>query len=202
MPLSKNKSWYCDRKKKRLSQGDIIRELNLTISSSIGNAGDFSLSPSFSYGVVLSQECDLEQHYELVSKNKKEEEEKRSDDKVVETILICPAFPADQFLLGEHISGKRMSDFGGSLKKLEKLKNNDEYNRYHYLPSEKEKFPELIIDFKRFYTVPLGVFDRKFKKFYIISINNLYRERLSQRFANYLGRIGLPEQSSKKVLPK
>lgn len=192
MPPSANKNCYCDRGLKRISQGDIIRELNLTISSAVGSVGDFTLAPSFSYGVVLSQECDLEQHYGRIAKNTESEPEEHTHDQIIETVLICPAFPIDKFLLGEHLEGMKMTNYNGSKKALEKLQGNDELNRYHYLPGLSGKFPELIIDFKRFYTIPLGIFESNFKKFYISSIKDLYRERLSQRFTNYLGRIGLP----------
>ena len=70
---------------------------------------DFSLTPSFSYGVILSQECDIDQHYCRIEKNSKEtEEDKKSDDQVIETILVCPAFPLEKFLIGDHIKEKRM----------------------------------------------------------------------------------------------
>lgn len=191
MQLNNDKNCYCKRKQKRICQGDIIRELNLTISSRIGNVVDFSLTPSFSYGVILSQECDIYQHYNRLKKNLEEtDEDKKSDDQVIETLLVCPAFPLEQFLLGEHIEGKKMTIC--SSKKMEKIKDNDIHNRFHYLPKLEGRLPELIVDFKRFYTIPLGIFDGNLEKFYITSIKDLYRERLSQRFTNYLGRIALP----------
>lgn len=199
MLASANKSWYHKRRKKYISQGDIIRELDITISSQISGA-DFSLTPSFSYGVILSQDCDLEQHYNLIEKNLLiEDSSQHVHDKVIETVLVCPAFPADQFILGNHISGKKMNDFqgtSGQRKAKEKLIRNDEYNRFHYLPNLENGFPELIVDFKRFYTIPIGIFDKNIKKFYISSLKDLYKERLSQRFTNYLARIGLPDNTS------
>jgi hypothetical protein len=192
MPQDENKDCYCNRSKKIISQGDIIRELNLVLSSKIDNIGDFSLASSFSYGVVLSQECDLVQHYDCIEKNLMIEESKKSDDKIIETLLICPAFPLEKFLIGDHIEGKRMNPWGTTEKVMKKIRDNDELPRFHHIPALKDRLPELVIDFKRFYTVPLGIFDNDFNKFYITSIKDLYRERLSQRFTNYLGRIGLP----------
>lgn len=53
--------------------------------------------------------------------------------------------------------------------------------------------PEFVIDFKHFFTVPVDVVYKQRKTIYIATIGELYREELSQRFANFLSRIGLPD---------
>jgi len=197
MPQGTSEDCYCDRGITRVSQGDILRELDITINSKISGYADFSLAPSFSYGVVLSQECDVEQHFKLIEENKSKPEVEQEHDQLVETLLFCPAFPLESFLLGQHLGEQiKMSNFDGPKgqeKARKKIKNNDQYNRFHYLPALKDNFSELVVDFKRFYTIPIEIFDGNFKKFYITSIKDLFRERLSQRFTNYLARIGLPE---------
>lgn len=197
MPPKISDIHYLDRKRGRISQGDIIRELNLSISSKTDST-EHQLTSSFSYGVVFSQECDLEQHYVNLNKNKQLSQQEGTPryDKVIETVLICPAFPAEAFIKGEHIDQRPMFDFDGptkQMKSLEKIKNNDSYSRFHYLPNLEGKFPELVIDFKRFYTIPIRIFDENLEKFLISSVGDLFRERISQRFTNYLGRIGLPD---------
>lgn len=182
--------------KHRIQQGDIVRNLNISFSSQT-DLGVYAHSPSFSYGVVLSQECDLEQHYNQVSDNDAlVGDELPKHDKVVDMILICPAFASERFLDGNHIDGKNMRNFGNPKerqKNLEKLKKNDELNRYHFLPELTETLPELVIDFKRFYTVPIQLFEANLEDIYIASTKTLYKERISQRFTNYLSRIGLPD---------
>jgi hypothetical protein len=37
------------------------------------------------------------------------------------------------------------------------------------------------------------------EKHYICTVSELFREKISQRFANYLSRIGLPETKQKKI---
>lgn len=196
MQPKKTNDCYCLRKLGRVAQGDIIKKLDITISSKLSETNEFSLAPSFSFGVILSQECDLEQHYKLLEKNIANEVENHTFDKIVETILICPAFPIEQFLAGTHIAGKPMFDFDGpkgQRKAYDKLKLNDVYSRFHYLPEYDDKLPELVIDFKRFYTIPIEVVEHSYKQILVAGIKELYRERLSQRFSNYLSRIGLPD---------
>lgn len=53
--------------------------------------------------------------------------------------------------------------------------------------------PELILDFKHFVTVPRNVLLELKPQAYVASLGQLFRDRLSQRFANYLARIALPD---------
>ena len=76
----------------------------------------------------------------------------------------------------------------------------NQHDRFHFLPTDaKNDMPNLILDFKHFYTVPREEIYAIHKTKYKISINALFREDISQRFANYLSRIGLPFSPSKKV---
>ena len=70
-------------------------------------------------------------------------------------------------------------------------KNNDP--RYHFLSdSEKNVLPNLIIDFKIFYTLPYDYIFFRYADIYTCSLNELFRESLSQRFFSYHSRVGLP----------
>jgi len=77
------------------------------------------------------------------------------------------------------------------LKRWKQILNNN-HSRYHYLKEDKDKgIPELIIDFKHYYTIHIEVLYNSEDK-YLCSLDDLYKEDLSQRFASYLSRIGLP----------
>ena len=194
MPLEEN-SCYNLLDKDRIYQGNIIRNLNITFSSKLGDE-DFELQPSFSYGVVLTQECDLEQHYNQCKENELLEIDNQKHDKVLDVVLICPAFASENFMQGNHINGQKMNDFQNATSRksaFDKIKKNDAYNRYHFLPEIEGILPDLIIDFKRFYTVPIKIFEANIENTYVVSIKDLFKDRLSQRFTNYLARIGLPE---------
>ena len=72
------------------------------------------------------------------------------------------------------------------------LKHNDN-PRYHFLnKSELTDLPELVIDFKRYYSVSRDYLYEIYNNCYSISLNELYREDLSNRFFNFQSRIGLP----------
>ena len=55
--------------------------------------------------------------------------------------------------------------------------------------------PELIIDFKHFFTINRNkLYDQLDKR--LCSLDTLFKEKVNQRFSNYVSRIGLPEHNS------
>ena len=60
------------------------------------------------------------------------------------------------------------------------------------------QIPDLVLDFKHYYAISRDVLYENFGDYCIGSINELFREALSQRFAYYLSRIGLPTTNKKK----
>lgn len=123
--------------------------------------------------------------------------EEFSDNKL-HTILVCPAYLLNDFEKGIHLQemGLKMSDFNSG--KIKKLKKNDEFKRFHYLSEDRNlNIPELVVDFKHFYTIPRDIIYHQYNKSYLGSLNILFRENLSQRFSNFLSRIGLPSIKTK-----
>ena len=111
------------------------------------------------------------------------------------SILLSPAYPADKLREGIHLEfiGMDMSKIGKTKSSNWRKIIQNETPRYHYL----DKFDEiglidLVIDFKRYYTLPRQYLYSIREDSYLISLNELYREDLSNRFSNYLSRIGLP----------
>lgn len=185
MSKSLVKNRYRPVKKARIGQGDIYRDLRVSLG-----AGEGSLFSEFSfeYVVILSQDCDLEWDGEARKAGLKRE----NDDKILDTILVAPAFPSEKFTLGEHIEGKNMRTVPRP--ELDKIKANNEKKRYHYLPSDSlGLFPDMIVDFKMFFTVPSKSLYKIRTKNYVISLSELFREEISQRFSNYLARVALPD---------
>lgn len=193
---SNENSPYLNFEDGAIRQGDILLGVSFKyVSQKQTGDAELRLGFPFPYAVILSQACDLEQHYQNLAANITVNTE-GNDDKILDTVLVCPAFASEQLLTGTHLLPERkMFDFDGPKgqeKALEKLKKNDTYNRYHYLESMPDIFPELIIDFKKFHTVPIDILEEYYKSNYRASLGVLFRERLSQRFSNYLSRIGLP----------
>lgn len=182
MFVSKIKTRYRRTQKKRVCQGDILRDIKIVIGlSDFDNHTEINLP----YAIVLTQDCDLKNDYDGRS-------DEVNHDKWIKTILLCPAYPADQFFLGEHIADWKMKIQNQG--EADKIKKNDQQKRYHYLEGDGGySVPNLVIDFKHFYTAPRDLIYKNRKIYYLATINELFREELSQRFANFLSRIGLPE---------
>ena len=143
------------------------------------------------YAVVLSQECDLEHDF-----NNHTDEEKRAKnmDKGIPSILICPAYLAAEVRSGSHLSAQGLQMHPINSGEWNRVKQNGSY-RYHFLTEDQEnQIPDLVIDFKRYMTVPRDIAYRPtIKDQVLVSLSDLFREHLSSRFAHYLSRIGLPE---------
>ena len=76
-----------------------------------------------------------------------------------------------------------------------KYKNliDNEIPRYHYLKfSEDIPIVSSIIDFKHYFSVDIEYLKKHINENFVCQVSELYREHISQRFANFLSRIGLP----------
>jgi len=201
---SKIKTSYYKHELGRIFQGDILRDFeypgwNLPRDSE-DTKGEL-IELKIPYIVILTQDCDLESdsrnHDDFLgndcTSNEPQEENKISHDKFLHSILVCPAYPAKQLKKGSHLNGLGL--------RMQKINSNTQWNniknnqnpRYHFLKKDIElQIPELIIDFKHYYTIPRDILYVEIEKHYLGSISELFREFLSQRFAFYLSRIGLP----------
>ena len=169
----------------RIGQGDIFQ--NITIIENLQIVGSRILYDkiTFPYIVCLNQECDLENDF-----NNKGI---RNKDTSLLHLAIAPAFLFEEFLIGKHwgeifpscATGKRDDTRGKAIR-------DNEVSRFHYLKFLEPGLPELIIDFKHFFTINRDVLYSNISK-RICSLDYLYREKISQRFSYYLSRIGLPE---------
>ena len=176
-----------DVEKYKISQGDIFQRFNYIrwVELTEGNIDTDEIEIPFF--VVLTQSCDLEEDFKDRGKPK---EEKR--DKYIQSILVCPAYIANSLRYGKHLKnlGLIMEDYDGKRWGIIKGNNN---KRYHFLEKNEELgLPDLVIDFKQYYTVPTYILYKIYKNHYAGSLKPLFRENLSHRFAFYLSRIGLP----------
>ncbi len=169
----------------RLYQGDILKDLSF-VTGAPEKEEDKELI-YLRYAIILSQDCDLERDFNDRESNVMDR------DKYLRSLLVCPAFDLETFSQGKHlgddwlIKTKNTGD-------IEKIKQNDSLKRYHFLLAEKDPLvPELVLDFKHFFTLPRDFLYKQKKEIYVASLNEIFREELSQRFSNYLSRIGLPE---------
>ena len=203
MVKSRIKSRYRKSRKSRFCQGDILRDVSFVLRGS--HFSDEQDEIFLRYAIVMSQECDLDHddrarkeikllpritdraaEVELVKAHRK------CFNKFLPTVLLCPAYLAEDFFAGTHITEWDMQEFDRGGKN--KITKNDEYARFHYLPSDASAgTPALVIDFKHFFTIPREIVYKKRIQIYVTSLSELFREDISQRFSNFLSRIGLPE---------
>lgn len=151
----------------------------------------------FPYIIVLTQACDLQQNYNAKNNVKLG---KGNQDKYLISVIVAPVYNFVDFLSGEHLKqlGMKMEVFPSRSKTPTKNIIANENKRYHYLKfDDNVNIVESVIDFKHYFTVSLNYLNDIYKTNYICSISLLYRENISQRFANYLARIGLPDVDKK-----
>lgn len=162
--------WYSEvSAREALQQGDLILKCQIVQPSAEAYAENQTLSADIAeYDViVMSQSCDL-----LLEK--------------VELVLVCPFYSLTD--LGNLSSGYRSADM------KEKLRQGYVVG-FHLLDKVKLNGVEdyLVVDFKSVYAIPL-----KLLKQIVLSRGNHsrllppYREHLSQAFARFFMRVGLP----------
>lgn len=171
----------------RLVQGDIYRDLSFVSgikTEAILDIEDINLR----YAVIITQDCDLASHQRKLDAGVIE------NRAILPSVLVCPAYPMEQFLRGDHIEGKNFGVLDGV--KKTRLMENEKEKRYHYVEKDTDSdLTDLVIDFKHFYTISYDALWSLREESYVTTINELYRENLAQRFAQFLSRIGLPDET-------
>jgi hypothetical protein len=188
---------YVKKTDKRVRQGDILEDFTYKFTKIFDQPGEI-VSITLPYAVVLTQDCDLERDYEKRIANPKRNLS-INDDKVLQSVLICPAYIADTFRIGEHLKALGLMMENWNKDRWGYIKTNQN-ERFHFLDIDADNsMPKLVIDFKHYYTVPTDEIYSIAESKYKLSISNLFREDVSRRFANYLSRIGLPMQSNQEL---
>lgn len=170
----------------RLCQGDILENVEVIENITISKDKITLQKVSFPYIVILNQECDLERDFDSA-------QEKPTNLRLLH-IAIAPAFLFESFLSGKHwgdifTTTKAQKRGDTTVKKI----IDNEIPRYHYLNFGEPAIPELIIDFKHFFTINRStIYEQKSNR--IACIDDLFREKINQRFSYYISRIGLPTE--------
>lgn len=174
--------YYIKHDMDRIYQGDILKDVSFRFCEN-----QDVVEISCPYVVVLSQDCDLLQcKCNLCNEGQ--------NNQYLPNIIVFPAFVDLKLREGHHLEeiyGIKQQHINSEQFRSIQQNNN---SRYHYLKGSVDfEIANLIIDFKLYYTVPYNDLKQKYKSSYVATLNELFREHLSQRFANYLSRIGLPE---------
>lgn len=184
---------------RRICQGDILRDIDVIDSYSKDASGALIYDElTLPYIVVMTQDCDLDNDFKNRSQTNPDKH-----DKYLRTVLVCPAYIAAEFKEGTHLEDLKLKMERYESKRYKQIKEQNNA-RYHFLDSDLNlQVPELVIDFKHYYAIPRDTLFRMYQDHYLVTLNQLFREFLSQRFSNYLSRIGLPvfkEQKSPNTI--
>ena len=175
-----------NRLENRPCQGDIYRNLEY-FEWYKEVEGNIEISTiTFPLAVVLTQDCDLEQHASLNRPQK-------NQDKLLISVLVAPMYNSELLVEGEHLRDldRKSERIGGALQKS--LKSNQRL-RYHALEFPLiAALPDVVIDFKHYFSQTVDYLQLMRTSHYVGSLPDLFREDLAQRFSSFLSRVDLPE---------
>lgn len=161
--------WYCEiLDSSELEQGDLVPDCPIIIPPSeiIKVGSELVVNVELMDSIILSQSCDL-----LHQK--------------INIVLVSPYHNLNEFLSGLNKSEKE--------KKIKELKQGN-LPGYHLLDRVSESSDYLVVDFRNVYGIHID--NLKFQAKSLGIRNRLlppYKEHLSQAFARYFMRVGLPQ---------
>jgi len=175
----------------RVVQGDVLRGVEL-IEKTSETGGDFEIwKIVFPLALVLTQDCDLEQE------DRYRGNEASNQDKQLFSVLLAPIYNAEHVFAGEHLSYlKRDTPKIKPSSTQGKMLMQNEIPRYHYIVFPQDvPIVDSVLDFKHYFSASGECLRDIRPKSLVCTLNPLFRENVSTRFANYLSRIGLPENA-------
>lgn len=180
---------------KNIHQGDIFKSL-IYYENYYEEKKNFQLSVlKFPHSIILTQECDLGKNQNERNDLKKiPSEGPIQHDKFLVSLLCAPLYNAEHLLSGKHLERLGIIAEPKNSKQKPYIKSNRD-PRYHYMEFDNPELVPMIIDFKHYFTVTINYLENNYEN-RICSIEPIYRERISQRFSNFLSRIGLPDLSN------
>ena len=125
-----------------------------------------------------------------------EENSNYNHHKYLISVIVAPMYNFEDFRIGKHLEqlGLLMENKGSRNRSTCKNIISNENKRYHYLKfNDDVPIPESVVDFKHYFTINILYLENIYEKSYVCSVDSLYRELISQRFSNFLSRIGLPD---------
>ena len=170
----------------RIEQGDLLTDVPISQILSEDENGVKTIDIIFHHMLVVSQDCDLEQFF---TAQKKDE---GNINPYLHNVILIPCFFKDEMETGGCLDYIGISQSPLNKKQFDKIKKS-ELVRYQYLEQDYNlSIPELYLDFKAYYTLPPNYLFSLYDVKYVATINALFRERITQRYTNYISRIGLP----------
>jgi len=179
-------------RQRRIVQGDVIRSVEF-IERIAEKSGILEISRiEFPLVVVLTQDCDLAQDYTF---RWSQQAAGKSEDKFLLSVLVAPLYNLEHVYTGEHLVdlGMKMEPISRN-KTPGKILRNNQNPRYHFLDFGPDvPVVPSVVDFKHYFSVSLEYLREVKRDRFVCQLSPLFREDISQRFASFLSRIGLPD---------
>ena len=175
----------------RVCQGGIFQDIEF-VEYIEEKDGEMEISKIvFPFVIVLTQDCDLQQDFD-----NRRSKQPTNQDKYLLSVLVAPLYNLEHVYSGEHLmelglDNMRMQQISQKRTQGNYLRTN-QLPRYHYLEFEKNDIVPSVVDFKHYFSVSVNNLHRARKAKFVCNVSTLFREDISQRFASYLARIGLP----------
>lgn len=148
---------------------------------------------SYPYSLVVSQVCDVAQHCEYIRTTPDKNGAKRQ---IIFQLIHLPAFEVAHFKNGTHFEAQ----YGYTFEKIgsdamDRIKSNQD-RRFHYILSDDPKIPDLVLDFKHFFSSPVKeIFDCLVEKEELrYRLDHLHYTQVVDRFSHFLQRVAIPEK--------
>lgn len=144
----------------------------------------------FPYSILLTNACDLASYFKSIQSNSPNDLQNRQR---IEQVIFCPAFIEEQFKEGSHLRKQYNYSFK-TIEQYSDIKKNNT-SRYYFIESNIIKsLPNLIIDFKHYFTIPIVVMLQALElhRGNLYKLKHIYYTDLADRFAHYLQRVALP----------
>jgi len=166
--------WYELVNSEFLQQGDLIDSCPIAIpDSTINENAEVNFKVREFNIVIISQSCDL-----VIRRNGKPK---------LEFVVVCPIWSLDDFV-------ETYPDYN-SVERKEQLRRGYQPAFYLLNKCEIDGFSRdfLVVDFRQIISIPFNsLIDTISKKDRRLRLKIPYREHLSQAFARYFMRVGLP----------
>jgi hypothetical protein len=156
----------------------------------------------FPHVCILSQDCDLQTD----SRNRGGHAGEDLDGALL-SVLVAPMYTAAHVISGTHLDRLKVPfdpsrggeafkcrSFGSPGKHWKNfvMKNRD--SRYHYMEFDSEwGLVPKVIDFKHYFSLSVDALSSVYASNCVCRLGDLDRVHLSQRFASFLSRVGLPD---------
>lgn len=175
--------------RERISQCDIFKDIEVIENITLNGTEMELKTITFPYVICLNQDCDLLSDV----RDKKNQPATNKNCRLLH-LIVAPVFNFASFVEGTHWGD--LFDPSNQIKVARtegrKIMSNED-PRYHFLHfDDKSELPDMVIDFKHFFTVSTEMMYENLSH-RVCAIEEVYREKICQRFAFFQSRIGLPD---------